>query len=109
MGERRLRASCECVVTVAVRRLAGGVPTGPYVQRSSLLTMTGPPDSAVEFAATHAHVEGYLAEDDVLLAARAEGNRWGCTPVGPGAGAGLRFLAAAIAARAVVEVGTGTG
>ena len=76
--------------------------------------MTGPPDSAVDFAAARgeflrAHVEGYLAEDDVLLAARAEGNRWGCTPVGPGAGAGLRFLAAAIAARAVVEVGTGTG
>ena len=57
----------------------------------------------------HAHVEGYLAEDDVLLAARAEAERLGSTPVGPGAGAGLRFLAAAIGARAVVEIGTGSG
>jgi predicted O-methyltransferase YrrM len=33
----------------------------------------------------------------------------GASPVGPGAGAALRFLAAAIGARAVVEVGTGCG
>jgi predicted O-methyltransferase YrrM len=33
----------------------------------------------------------------------------GAAPVGPGAGAVLRFLAAAIGARAVVEVGTGCG
>ena len=65
--------------------------------------------SAEDLSALYAHVEGYLAEDDVLLAARAEADRLGCTPVGPGAGAGLRFLAAAIGARAVVEVGTGSG
>lgn len=33
----------------------------------------------------------------------------GAVPVGPGVGAALRFLAAAIGARAVVEVGTGCG
>ena len=33
----------------------------------------------------------------------------GCAPGRAGAGAGLRFLAAAIGARAVVEIGTGTG
>jgi predicted O-methyltransferase YrrM len=76
--------------------------------------MTGPPDSAVDHGtalrwAASAHVEGYLAEDDVLAATRAAADRLGCAPVGPGAGAGLRFLAAAIGARAVVEVGTGTG
>ena len=72
-------------------------------------TMTGLPDSAVDHSAMYAHVEGYLAEDDVLLAARTEAERLGCVPVGPGAGAALRFLAAAIGARAVVEIGTGTG
>jgi predicted O-methyltransferase YrrM len=77
-------------------------------------TMTGRPDSALDLSpedlsALHAHVEGYLAEDDVLLSARAEADRLGCTPVGAGAGAGLRFLAAAIGARAVVEIGTGSG
>jgi len=71
--------------------------------------MTGRSGSALDHSALHTHVEGYLAEDDVLLAARAESEQLGCTPVGPGAGAGLRFLAAAIGARAVVEIGTGSG
>lgn len=55
------------------------------------------------------HVDGFLAEDDVLVAARATSAQLGCTPVGPAAGAGIRFLAATIAARAVVEIGTGAG
>lgn len=55
------------------------------------------------------YAEGFLAEDGVLLAARARGETLGYAPVAPGAGAGLRFLAATIAARAVVEIGTGTG
>lgn len=59
--------------------------------------------------AVSGYVEGYLAEDDVLLGARARGDGLGCAPIAPGAGAGLRFLAASIGARAVVEIGTGTG
>jgi predicted O-methyltransferase YrrM len=55
------------------------------------------------------HVEGYLAEDDVLLGARVRGGGLGCAPVTAGVGAALRFLAATIAARAVVEIGTGAG
>ncbi|WP_225978199.1 O-methyltransferase [Gandjariella thermophila] len=55
------------------------------------------------------YVEGFLAEDDVLRAARARGRELGCTPIGPAGGAALRFLAAALQARAVVEVGTGAG
>jgi predicted O-methyltransferase YrrM len=55
------------------------------------------------------YVEDFLTEDDVLLAARAQGDSLGYAPVAPGAGAGLRFLAATISARAVVEIGTGTG
>jgi predicted O-methyltransferase YrrM len=51
----------------------------------------------------------YLAEDDVLLAARRRAGELGCRPVDPSTGAMLRFLAASVAARAVVEVGTGTG
>jgi predicted O-methyltransferase YrrM len=71
--------------------------------------MTGRPDSAPDLRALLDHVEGYLPEDDVLLAARASAARRGNAPVGPGAGAGLRFLAAGTVARAVVEVGTGVG
>ena len=54
-------------------------------------------------------VDGFVAEDDVLGDARAHALRVGCRPVAPAVGAALRFLAAAISARAVVEIGTGTG
>ncbi|HEY2061271.1 MULTISPECIES: O-methyltransferase [Amycolatopsis] len=55
------------------------------------------------------YVDGYLPDDDVLAAARARAADLGCSPLASGAGATLRFLAATVAARAVVEVGTGTG
>jgi predicted O-methyltransferase YrrM len=45
----------------------------------------------------------------VLAAARGRASEVGVRPVGSGAGSTLRFLAAVIEARAVVEVGTGTG
>jgi predicted O-methyltransferase YrrM len=45
----------------------------------------------------------------VLVSARREAGRLGITPVEPGTGAALRLLAAALDARAVVEVGTGAG
>ncbi|GAA1520444.1 O-methyltransferase [Nocardioides humi] len=51
----------------------------------------------------------YVAEDDVLAAARARAEEVGVTPIGAGTGSTLRFLAAALEARAVVEIGTGTG
>jgi predicted O-methyltransferase YrrM len=70
--------------------------------------MSGP-DSATDLPALRDHVESYLSEDEVLLAARDSAAQVGCVPIGPGVGAALRFLAATIGARAVVEVGTGTG
>ena len=45
----------------------------------------------------------------MLTAARARADEVGVVPIGTGGGAALRFLAAAIEARAVVEIGTGTG
>ena len=53
--------------------------------------------------------QNFLAEDAALLAARNRGLEIGAVPVGPGVGAMLRFLATSVAARAVVEVGTGCG
>ncbi|HEY3711202.1 MAG TPA: O-methyltransferase [Amycolatopsis sp.] len=55
------------------------------------------------------YVDGYLPDDDVLAAARARAADLGCSSLASGAGATLRFLAATVGARAVVEVGTGTG
>ncbi|MGI5127618.1 O-methyltransferase [Pseudonocardia sp. CA-107938] len=61
------------------------------------------------WVATRGDVDGFVAEDDVLGDARAHAVRVGCRPVAPAVGAALRFLATAISARAVVEIGTGTG
>jgi len=55
------------------------------------------------------YVDGYLPDDEVLSSARARAEDLGCTPLAAGAGATLRFLAATLRAKAVVEVGTGAG
>jgi predicted O-methyltransferase YrrM len=55
------------------------------------------------------HLDGFHVEDEVLLAARARGRELGAPGVSTGVGAALRFLATALAARAVVEIGTGCG
>ncbi|MFE9743396.1 O-methyltransferase [Saccharothrix saharensis] len=60
-------------------------------------------------APTREYVERYLPEDAVIAAARARGVELGCVPIGSGGGAALRFLAAALQAKAVVEIGTGAG
>lgn len=59
--------------------------------------------------ALNAYVEGYVTEDDTLLAARRRGEQLGAVPVSAGTGAALRFLASTLRAKAVVEVGTGAG
>jgi len=49
-------------------------------------------------------------EDEPLLTARENAvDLGGTVPIAPAAGAALRFLASAIGARAVVEIGTGCG
>lgn len=58
---------------------------------------------------TLAYAEDYLAEDEPLHDARRRGEEVGATPIGPGGGSALRFLAAVINARTVVEVGSGCG
>jgi predicted O-methyltransferase YrrM len=53
--------------------------------------------------------EAYVAEHDIAKVARAMATEIGLTPISAGTGAALRLLAAAGSARAVIEVGTGTG
>ena len=55
------------------------------------------------------YAEEFVAEDDVLTAARARAEEVGVAPIGAGVGAALRFLASVLDARSVVEIGTGTG
>ncbi|MBO2455088.1 O-methyltransferase [Actinomadura barringtoniae] len=54
-------------------------------------------------------MEEFLPEDEPILNARRLGREVGATPIGPAGGAALRFLAAMIDARTVVEVGSGCG
>jgi predicted O-methyltransferase YrrM len=59
--------------------------------------------------ASWSYAEEFVQEDEVLHAARARSQEVGVVPIGSGGGAALRFLAAVTEARAVVEIGTGTG
>jgi predicted O-methyltransferase YrrM len=54
-------------------------------------------------------VETWAREDEIQTSARARGLELGCVPIGPAGAATLTFLAAAVGAKAVVEVGTGAG
>ncbi|WP_248963714.1 O-methyltransferase [Sphaerisporangium perillae] len=69
--------------------------------------MAPTPTNPVE--ATLAYAEEFHPEDEVLQAARQRGIEVGAIPILPGGGAALCFLATAISARSVVEVGTGCG
>lgn len=59
--------------------------------------------------ASWTYAENFVAEDDVLRSARERAAEVSAVPVGSGAGAALRFVAALLDARNVVEIGTGCG
>ena len=73
----------------------------------------GPPAGEVAIsltAATLAYIDDFLPEDEALIRARRNAAEvGGAAPVSPLTGGALRFTAAAIGARAVVEIGTGCG
>jgi len=60
--------------------------------------------------ASWSYAEEFVPEPEVVEAARRRGVEFGdASPVGTGAGAALRFIAAAVQARHVAEIGTGAG
>lgn len=71
------------------------------------MTTEGREPAALAMAATWS--ANWRPEDDILMRARAKSAELGCIPVDPAVGAVLQVLAAAVAATAVVEVGTGAG
>ncbi|MGN9792475.1 O-methyltransferase [Streptomyces sp. NPDC054847] len=56
-----------------------------------------------------AFADAFVAEDDALRWARERARESGLPSVSPGTGAALRLLAATADAKAVAEIGTGTG
>ena len=59
--------------------------------------------------ATWAYAEDFVPEPEPALQARVDADDLGVQPLGRGAAAALTFLARAVQARAVVEIGTGAG
>ncbi|WUR95078.1 O-methyltransferase [Streptomyces sp. NBC_01262] len=59
--------------------------------------------------ASWAFADAFVAEGDALIRARSRAREAGLRVVSPGTGAALRLLAATADAKAVVEIGTGTG
>lgn len=64
---------------------------------------------SAEKAQSWAYTEDFIAEEESIALARGRAEELGCDSVTPGTGAALRVLAAAAGARAVAEIGTGTG
>ncbi len=96
----------------------GNGSTGRFGSRTGRRALGSPDGSRflpgeVIIASTDAafgYADAYLPEDEPLLEARASAeDLGGSVPIRPAGGAVLRFLAAAIGARTVVEIGTGCG
>jgi predicted O-methyltransferase YrrM len=60
-------------------------------------------------SSSQSYAEFFVPEPEAVSAARQRAADLGCVPVGAGAATALTFLAAAVRARAVVEIGTGAG
>src|SRR5215475_5239954 len=67
------------------------------------------PGAGLRTAQMYDFVESYAVEDEIIEVARRIAAEYGLTPISAGTGSTLRMLAAVGSARAVVEIGTGTG
>lgn len=84
--------------------------TGPAGYNRPAQPPTPLRDHINDFGPTAATLaDTYVDEDAVLTYARAQSARAGVRAIGPSGGACLRLLAAALGAKAVAEIGTGTG
>jgi predicted O-methyltransferase YrrM len=70
---------------------------------------TSAKEPAITSAESLEYVEGYVGEDEHLAAGRRRADEVGVVPIGAAGGAALRFLASVVGAKAVAEIGTGTG
>ena len=102
LAQRAEGRSCSRSVTIRWCRSRRRPQTGRCTTQEA--TITTPIKSA-----SWSYAEGFVPEDEVLAAARARADEVGVVPIGSGGGAALRFLASVLDARAVVEIGTGTG
>jgi predicted O-methyltransferase YrrM len=83
--------------------------SGPPSEFPEVVIVTAARPFGTPTAQSLVFAEAYAAEDVVLQTARNLARELGLVAVTPGAGSMLRLLAAAGSAKAVVEIGTGTG
>jgi predicted O-methyltransferase YrrM len=93
------------VATTRATRL----PAAATAEEEAIISSISSISSGNRQQTSWAYAEAFVAEDEVLQAGRQRAQEVGVTPIGSGGGAALRLLAAAIDARHVVEIGTGTG
>lgn len=75
----------------------------------AVLSAGGQPVAFRPMSVSSSFADLFVAEDDIVLSARARSADLGAEPVSGGVGAALTFLTAAVGARHVVEIGTGAG
>ncbi len=91
-----------CADRAARDRLPPAYPRQPGQTKEALIATGMKP-------ASWTYAENFASEDDVLRNARARAADVPAAPIGVGGGSALRFLAAVLNARNVVEIGTGCG
>ena len=106
-----LQGGCENPADVTCSNGEGGPGVPARFGRVPLIAVQ-PEGDAISTGlkpASWAYAEEFVVEDEVLGHARARADEVGIRPIGSGVGAALRFLSAVTEAKAVVEIGTGTG
>ena len=85
--------------------------TNESLRSPKLSTVTAPknPGRTAGLPATLAYAEAFTAESDGAESARQRADDLGVEPISSGVAAVLTFLARTLSARAVAEIGTGTG
>ena len=83
--------------------------SGPPSEFPEVVIVTAARQLGTPTAQSLGFAEAYSPEDVVLQTARSLAHELGLSAVTPGAGSVLRLIAAAGSAKAVVEIGTGTG
>src|SRR5690349_19725119 len=90
------------------------VPNGSHCAHRGFVPWRRVRRRVVEFrrfpvTTSRSYADFFVPESEVVLSARARAADLGAAPTGSGTAAALTFLAAAVGARSVVEIGTGTG
>jgi predicted O-methyltransferase YrrM len=105
-----MRSGQEARGRITASNERGGSCVPGHVGRLVRDRVTGVPNHTPPIKpASWSYAESFVAEDDILAAARSRSEEVGVVPIGSGVGAALRFLASRSEEVGVVPIGSGTG